>query len=378
MFLASMPVFAQGNAGRILGAISDQSGGAVVGSTVTISDVQRGTSRTLTADETGAYNAPNLLPGTYTVRADFKGFKSTERRNIELEVGQEIRVDLSLQPGEQTQVVTVSEALPLMETTNAELGGTLGNQVINDLPLNGRIFSNLLQLRPGVTIYPGGSAMTQSTNGLRAHDNVYLVDGINNSQVFNGQSVMNNVMAAGDAGTILSIDAIQEFKTQQNPRAEYGWKPGAIVNVGIKSGTNAFHGTAYAYGRTDAWDARNYFNPAPQEKSPLSLQQYGATVGGPIRKDRLFYFLNYEAQQYTLGAVTPIQSPITVAGVGPTAQNLIGACKAAGSAVAALSAQLAGLSTGCVPLANYPGVFPVNAGTNTSDPSFHGSGLTNT
>ncbi len=378
IFFATVPVFAQGSAGRILGAISDQSGGAVVGSTVVVMDVQRGNSRTLTADETGAYNAPNLLPGTYTVRADFKGFKSTERRNIELEVGQEIRVDLQLQPGEQTQVITVSEVIPLMETTNAELGGTLGNQVINDLPLNGRNFSNLLQLRPGVTIYPGGSAMTQSTNGLRAHDNVYLVDGINNSQVFNGQSVMNNVMAAGDAGTILSIDAIQEFKTQQNPRAEYGWKPGAIVNVGIKSGTNAFHGTAYAYGRTDAWDARNYFNPAPQQKAPLALEQYGATLGGPIRKDKLFFFLNYEAQSYSLGAVTPIQSPITVAGVGPAGQNMIGACKAAGSAVTALSVQLAGLDMNCNPLSNYPGLFRTNPGTNPSDPSVIASGLTNT
>jgi hypothetical protein len=378
VLLAAVSVFAQGNAGRILGAINDQSGGAVVGATVTVTDLQRGTTRTLTVDETGAYNAPNLLPGTYKVRAEFRGFKPIERQNIGLGVGQEIRVDLTLQPGEQTQVITVSEALPLVETTNAELGGTLSNQTINDLPLNGRNFANLLQLRPGVTIYPGGSAMTQSTNGLRAHDNVYLVDGINNSQVFNGQSVMNNVMAAGDAGTILSIDAIEEFKTQQNPRAEYGWKPGATVNVGIKSGTNTIHGTAYAYGREDAWDARNYFNSAPQQKSPLALEQYGATVGGPIKKDRLFYFLNYEAQQYTLGAVTPIQSPITVAGVGPTAQNLIGACKAAGSAVTALGAQLAGLSTSCVPLANYPGLFPVNAGTNPSDPSFHASGLTNT
>jgi hypothetical protein len=378
VLLASVPLFSQGTSGRILGAITDQSGGAVVGATVTVTDLQRGVARTLTVDETGAYNAPNLVPGTYKVRAEFQGFKPIERPNIGLGVGQEIRVDLTLQPGEQTQVVTVTEALPLTETTNAELGGTLSNQAINDMPLNGRNFSNLLQLRPGVTIYPGGSAMTQSTNGLRAHDNVYLVDGINNSQVFNGQSVMNNVMAAGDAGTILSIDAIEEFKTQQNPRAEYGWKPGAIVNVGIKSGTNSIHGTAYAYGRTDAWDARNYFNSAPQEKSPLGLEQYGGTVGGPIKKDKLFYFLNYEAQSYVLGSVSPIQSPITVAGVGPTAQNMIGACKAAGSAVTALSAQLAGLSTSCVPLANYPGLFPVNAGTNPSDPSFLASGLTNT
>jgi carboxypeptidase family protein/TonB-dependent receptor-like protein len=377
VLLASVPLFSQGNAGRILGAITDQTGGAIAGATVTVSDVQRGTTRTLTADATGAYNAPNLLPGTYRIRAEFKGFQTVDRQNIGLEVGQEVRVDLTLQPGEQTQVVTVTETISLVETTNAELGGTLSNQTINDLPLNGRNFANLLQLRPGVTIYPGGSAMTQSTNGLRAHDNVYLVDGINNSQVFNGQSVMNNVMAAGDAGTILSIDAIEEFKTQQNPRAEYGWKPGAIVNVGIKSGTNAIHGTAYAYGRTDAWDARNYFNPAPQEKSPLGLEQYGGTIGGPIKKDRLFYFLNYEAQQYTLGSVSPIQSPITVAGVGPAKQNLIGACQAAGAGATALGLQLAGLGPGCVPLANYPGLFRTNPGTNPSDPSFIGSGLTN-
>src|SRR6202158_4412318 len=284
--LLCVSAFPQGSTGRIQGTVTDANGGAVTGATVTIMDVQRGNSRPLTTDESGAYNAPNLTPGAYKVRAEFKGFKTTERQNVVLEVGQEIRVDLTLQPGEQAQTITVTESIPLVETTNAELGGTLQNEIINDLPLNGRNLMNLLQLRPGVTIYPGGSAMTQSTNGLRAHDNIYLVDGINNSQVFNGQSLMNNVMAAGDAGTILSIDAIEEFKTQQNPRAEYGWKPGAIVNVGIKSGTNTIHGTAYAYGRTDAWDARNYFNPAPQEKSPLSLQQYGGTVGGPIKKDK--------------------------------------------------------------------------------------------
>ena len=189
---------------------------------------------------------------------------------------------------------------------------------------------------------------------------------------------MNSTIAAGDAGTILSIDAIEEFKTQQNPRAEYGWKPGAIVNVGIKSGSNSIHGTAYAYGRTDAWDARNYFNQAPQQKAPLGLEQYGGSLGGPIRRDRLFYFVNYEGQTYSLGAVTPIQSPITAPGVGPAAQNLIGACKLAGSAVTALSAQLAGLTTSCTPLSNYPGLFPVNSGTSPTDPSFHASGLTNT
>ena len=155
MLLLSLPAYSQGSAGRILGTVIDQSGAAIPSATVTVEDVQRGTSRTLTTDQAGAYNAPNLLTGTYKVRAEFKGFKTVERQNIVLEVGQELRLDLTLQPGEQTQVVNVTESVPLIETTNAELGGTLQNEVINDLPLNGRNFENLIDLRPGVSKYPG-------------------------------------------------------------------------------------------------------------------------------------------------------------------------------------------------------------------------------
>src|SRR4051812_22413472 len=256
IFLVSLPAFSQGNAGRILGSVVDPSGGAMQGAMVTITDTSRGTTRALTTDASGEYNAPNLIPGTYKVHAESKGFKAAERQNIILEVNQELRVDLTLQPGEQTETITVTEQLPLIETTNAELGGTLQNAVINNLPLNGRNFENLLTLRPGVTIYPGGGGWTQSTNGIRAHDNVYMVDGVNSNDPWMAQSIMNAAMAGGDAGTILPIDAIDEFKTEINPRAQYGWKPGAVVNVGIKSGTNALHGSAYAYGRDGSWDAR--------------------------------------------------------------------------------------------------------------------------
>ena len=144
VLLLSVSVFSQGSNGRITGTITDANGGAVSGATVTVLDVQRGTPRTLTTDESGAYSAPNLLPGEYKIRAEFKGFKVTERQNIVLEVGQEIRVDLSLQPGEQAQTITVTEEIPLVNTTNAELGGTIQSAVINDLPLNGRNFENLL------------------------------------------------------------------------------------------------------------------------------------------------------------------------------------------------------------------------------------------
>src|SRR5882762_11902081 len=125
VLLLCVPAFSQGSSGRIVGTITDANGGAITGATVTILDTQRGTSRPLTTDESGAYNAPNLTPGAYTVRAEFKGFKVTERQNVTLEVGQAIRVDLALQPGEQAQTITVTEEIPLVETTNAELGGTL-------------------------------------------------------------------------------------------------------------------------------------------------------------------------------------------------------------------------------------------------------------
>src|ERR1700730_4094017 len=290
LFLTCTSLFSQGSAGRIQGSVLDQSGAAIPGATVTIQDVQKGTSRPLTTDSAGAFNAPNLVPGTYTIRAEFKGFKTVERGNITLEGGQPLRFDLTLQPGEQTQVVNVTESVPLIETNNAELGGTLQNQVINDLPLNGRNFENLLDLRPGVSKYPGNSGWTNSTNGGRPHDNYFMVDGVNRNDPWMAQSMMNAVMAAGDAGTILPIDAIDEFKTQQNPSAVYGWKPGAIVNVGIKSGSNQIHGTAYAYGRDGSWDARNYWTAPGSPEAPVELEQFGGSAGGPIIKDKLFVF----------------------------------------------------------------------------------------
>src|SRR6202163_858970 len=236
VFLVCVPLFSQGNQGRITGTITDQSDAVIAGATVTVKDVQRGVSRTLTTGDAGEYNAPNLLPGTYAVRAEAKGFKVVERQNILLEVGKEVRVDLPLQPGETSQTITVTEQLPLVETTNATLGGTLSNQTINDLPLNGRNYINLLTLRPGVTIFPGGGADTRSADGNRSEDIGYLVDGLRGDEAYTGESVLNAPIPAGDSSTSLPIDAIQEFNTEENPKAEFGWKPGAIVNAGLQSG----------------------------------------------------------------------------------------------------------------------------------------------
>src|SRR6202158_4554364 len=194
VFLVCVPLFSQGNQGRITGTVTDKSGGVVAGATVTVKDVQRGVSRTLTTGDSGEYNAPNLLPGTYVVRTEAKGFKAVEQQNILLEVGKEIRVDLSLQPGEVSQTITITEAPPMVETTNATLGGTLSNETINDLPLNGRNYINLLTLRPGMTVYPGGGSAARSANGLRPEDIGYLLDGVREDDPYTGSSVTNAVI----------------------------------------------------------------------------------------------------------------------------------------------------------------------------------------
>jgi len=222
--LLALPVSspAQSTSGRILGTVTDQSGAAVAGASVAIMDVQRGTSRTVTTDETGGYVAPDLQPGTYKVHVEMKGFKTTERPNIGIEVATDVRVDVALQPGAVSETVVVEEEVPLLNTTSATLGGTLSNQEINDLPLNGRNYENLLQLRPGIMRYPGGGFSTTSSNGLRAEDNAYLVEGLFNSEPYSGQAIINGAGIAGDSATILPIDSIQEFNVQQNPPAEYG------------------------------------------------------------------------------------------------------------------------------------------------------------
>src|SRR5882757_3053677 len=258
-----------------------------------------------------AYVAFYLQPDTYTVRAEFKGLKIFERKNVLVEVGKDARIDAVLQPGSTTETITITEEVPMVDTTSTTLGGTISNEIINDLPLNGRNYQNLISLRPGTSVYPGGGPWTQTTNGIRPEDTSFIVDGITNDEAFMGLSVTNAAAVLDDAATLIPIDTIQEFNTQVNPKAEFGWKPGAITSVGLKSGTNDIHGTAYGFGRSDSFDARNYFNQVGNPKTPVELEQYGGSAGGHIIKDRLFYFGAYEGQMYTVGNSLPGHVPTT-------------------------------------------------------------------
>ena len=308
-------LFAQVNTGRILGTVTDQSGGVVANAPVIVINVQTGVARNLNTDEAGEYLAPNLLPGTYAVRVSLNGFQRSEHQNILLEIGKDVRIDVQLTPGQVSQTVEVTGGALMLETTISTIAGTLNNATINDLPLNGRNYQNLLTLRPGVLIRPGGGTLTTSTNGLRPEDNNYFVEGLDNAEPFTGQSIVNSPLPSGDAATILPIDAIQELNVETNAPAEFGRRPGAVINVGIKSGTNTIHGTAYAFGRDGSWDAQDWVNnggqpPAPP--SPVSLEQWGGTVGGPIVQNKLFYFGGFERQAYDVGNAFSAKVPTTV------------------------------------------------------------------
>ena len=374
VLLISVSVSSQSNQGRIQGSVRDQSGGVIAGATVTVADVLKGVTRTLTTDDAGEYSAPNLDPSTYRVRVEFRGFKTFERQGLEVGVGQEARVDITLQPGETSQTVTVTEALPLVETTSATLTGNITSDKIADLPLNGRNFVNLLTLRPGYVNSPGGGGGNQAGMGLRPGDTMFLIDGLNIYEWGQGQQLVNGYAPAGDAATLLPIDAIQEFNIQQNPKAELGWKPGVEVNMGLKAGTNSLHGTAYAFGRDGSWDALNFFQPPPPVAIPsLSFEQYGATAGGPIKKDKVFWFVGYEAQLLDLGITAPIRAPADVP-TGSAKTSMVDACNAVGRAnVTAVSATIAGLPAGsCVPVptsSTVENVFATNPGNQFSDPT---------
>jgi hypothetical protein len=374
LLLFSLSLFAQGNYGRILGTVTDQTGAVLPGAMVTVIDTQRGPARTLNTDSAGEYNAPNLIPGTYTVRVEAKGFKALNRENVVLEVGKEVRVDLTPQPGEQAQTVTVTEAVPLVDAASSTLGGTLGNAEVNDMPLNGRNYQNLLALRPGVQIQPGGSPWTQSTNNSRPDDTVWMVDGIINANFVDYRPIAGMPSPFTDGATILPIDAIQEFNLEENPKAEFGWRPGAIVNVGIKSGTNTMHGSAYAFGRSLDWAARNLFNPGPTEKLPTELEQFGGVAGGAIRKDKLFYFAGYEGLRSFVGNALGTSTP-ALASIGDPKNSMVDAITAlqkAGVPLSPVSLKLFGCTT--APVACTGGLIQGASQTSTT----YNSGFPNT
>src|SRR5208337_3002160 len=270
--------------GRISGQVFDSSGAIIVGAKVTIENRGTQVSRVLNTNSSGDYVAPGIEPGIYSISVEAPNFRKAVRERVQVEVGNDLKIDFKLQPGAATEVLEVKEEAPLVDATTSTMNGVLSNKAINELPLQGRDFQNLLALHPGVQREAGGGFHSVTSNGLRPDDNNFVIDGATDNDAYYGETVVNDAGIQGTPASSLPLDAIQEFNTQEQPQADFGEKPGVVVNIGIKSGTDQIHGTAYYFHRNAAIDARNYFNPAPQPLSALLLHQFGASIGGPIIK----------------------------------------------------------------------------------------------
>ncbi|HST09552.1 MAG TPA: TonB-dependent receptor [Terriglobales bacterium] len=302
---------AQTSEGRILGTVYDQTGAAINSANITVTNVDTNVSRRLVTTKAGEYVAPNLQPGPYTVAAEAAGFKKAVSTQFILEVSRDARMDLRLQPGAVNETITVSAEGSLVDTTDTTLNGVLSNKAVSELPVQGRDFQNLLELHPGVQRTPGGGFHSVTSNGNRPDDNNFFIDGADDNDAYYGETVVNDAGIQGTPASFLPLDAIQEFNTQESPTADYGVKPGVVMNIGIKSGTNDLHGSAYYFHRNAAFDARNYFNPAPTPLAALIMHEFGVSLGGPIKKDKWFYFVNYEGIRDKVGNPGVVDSPVT-------------------------------------------------------------------
>jgi len=290
--------------GTILGTVTDSSGAVVSGAKVTVKNVATGLERTTQTSGDGTYSVPELPLGTYTVTITQAGFQTAVTTGVVVDVATERRVDAALRTGQVQQQVEVSgEELPQVETTSAVLGGTLTAQTIQNLPVNGRDYTKLIFLNPGVAGSPDqitdspGSFGTFSMNGSRGRANNFLLDGTDMNDGFRNDPAINEAGVFGDPATILPIDAVAELRVLSNYEAEYGRNSGAVVNIVTKSGTNQWHGSLLAYNRTSSvGGARNFFNSAGRQ-DPFHNNQFGGSLGGPIVKDKTFFYLNYEGQR---------------------------------------------------------------------------------
>src|ERR1700751_2256029 len=307
----STPAAAQVAGATILGTVSDPAGAVIANAEVKIQDAGTGQIRTATTNSAGFYTAPNLVPGNYELRVSAPGFSSGVA-NVILTVGAQQTVNVTLKVGQATSTVEVTDAVSGVELATPSLGNDVDGTTVRELPLNGRDWSQLAPLQPGVdgvrnqsSIGGVGSADVVrgargfgnqlSVSGTRPTQNNYRLDGISFNDYTNGAP-------GGVLGSLSGVDAIQEFSVlTTNYSAEYGKTSGGVINAITRSGTNQFHGEAYEFLRNSALDARNFFDDPTAGKAPFKRNQFGGSVGGPIVKNKTFFFADYEGIRQAKG-----------------------------------------------------------------------------
>lgn len=307
-------VLAQTTQGGTVGTIRDEKGAFIVGADVTITNPATGLQRKTKTAENGTFRVMALPTGTYQIQAESPGFAIARISAIEIGVDQVRDVELVMHVGARTEVVEVQSQAAFTQVESSKLGEIIDNRKVEDLPLNGRDFAQLARLSAGVASSGGGGGQQggeggvsgYSSNGQRSTSNNFLVDGIDNNDYFGGA-----------AAQIPSIDSIDEFEVQTNTfAAEYGRNTGSVINLVTRSGSNELHGSAYEFFRNDVLDARNFFNESEFPKSAIRLNQFGGTFGGPIVKNKTFYFLNYEGFRRAAGITRITNVPTSAERLG--------------------------------------------------------------
>jgi hypothetical protein len=326
LILAAIPVAAQLPTGTILGAVKDSSGASIPGATVTLRNTDTNLTKTATTEADGSYRFPELPVGHYEIKAEAAGFRTETHTGLNLEVTQQGVINFALQVGATTQQVTITSDIPLVNTQDATLGGTVNEQQMAELPLNGRNYIDLTLLKPGVNKDKNqrnqASGTSFSVNGAPPRSNNFTLDGAI-LQTSNGRSPV-----AGDSGDALGLDGIKEYQTVTGTfQAEYGMAMGSQIVAVSKGGTNQFHGDVFDYLRNSAFDANTFRNRgADTPKVPLEKNQFGVAFGGPIKKDKTFFYAVYEGIRQNEGVA--INNPVPSAGCHPanaTAANGYGA-----------------------------------------------------
>jgi carboxypeptidase family protein/TonB-dependent receptor-like protein len=301
----TVPLLAQ-NA-ELSGRISDPAGLAVPGARVAVRSQATGATRAVSSNQQGEFSVPALQPGLYNITVEANGFRTIRQNGVVVEVDQRARLDFALTIGSNAESITVEVSVPLLNTSDASVSTLIGNRFVENMPLNGRSFGSLIDLAPGVVLTPTNSIEQGqfSVNGQRPDANYFLVDGVSanlgtaggGSTLFQGGAgQLPATSAFGGTSNLVSLDALEEFRILTSTFApEYGRTPGAQISVVTKSGTNTFHGTAFEYFRNDKLDANDWFaNRSALAKPELRQNDFGGVLGGPIKKDKLFFFGSYE------------------------------------------------------------------------------------
>jgi len=321
LFLVSHSGFAQGFTATVTGSVKDASGAVLEGALITATHIESGQKRTAFADAAGSYTLPSLAVGAYEVTAEKAGFKQEVRRGIHLAVAQEAVIDLTLQVGNVEQRVTVMAETPLVNTTLASTSGLINEQQVKDLPLNGRSFDQLITLNTGTAnntsnLLNTGSWNAFSVSGKRPETNRFIINGVD---WIGGNATGQYITPYGASAQLLGVEAVREFNVMTNTYgAEYGKRAGGQISIVTTSGTNQLHGDIFEYLRNSDFDARNFFD-GTIGTPPFKRNQFGGMLGGPIKKDKMFLFGNYEGfrQQLARSSAAVVPGALAREGLMP-------------------------------------------------------------